>query len=104
MNLEGNRVICIVDYITQSSIKCVLAQEALKDGNQASSSPEMTVEPDNSESLLTNSKSNPHEELISAKSLSDIKSNILVIYSSEAMRKASRKCKQSTNKSSAAKK
>ena len=95
---------CIVGYVTRSSAKRAMAQEALEDRSQASSSPEVTVEPDNSESLLANNESNPRKESISAESLSDAESNIFMIYSLKVMRKAFRKCKQSTNKPSTAKK
>ena len=104
MNPENNGVICIVGYVTQSSAKHVIVQKALEDRSQASSSPEVTVKPDNSESLLANNESNPRKESISAESLSDVESDIPVIYSLEAMREVFRKCKQSTNESSAAKK
>ena len=104
MNPEDNGVMCIVGYVTQSSAKRAMAQEALEDRSQASSSPEVTVEPDNSESLLANNESNPRKESISAESSSDTESDIPVIYSPEAMREASRKRKRSANKSGAAKK
>ena len=104
MNPKDNGVMCIVDYVTRSSAKYAIAQEAFENKSQAFASPEVTVEPDNSESLLANNESNPCKELISVKSLSDTESDIPVIYSPEAMRKASRKCKWSTNKPSATKK
>ena len=104
INPEDNGMICIVDYITRSFAKCAMAQKALENRSQASSSPEVTIKPDNSESLLANNKSNPCKKSISAESLSDTESDIPVIYSPEAMREASRKCKQSANKSGAAKK
>ena len=104
MNLEDNGIICIVNYITRSSAKRVIAQEALKDRSQAFSSLEMIVKPDSSESLLANNKSNLRKKSISAESSSNIESDIPVIYSSETIRKAFHKCKQSTNKPSAAKK
>ena len=95
---------CIVSYVTQSSAKRAMAQEALENSSQAFLSPKLTVKPDNSDSLLANNESNLCKKSISAESLSDTKSNISVIYSFKAMKKASRKCKQSTNKSNAVKK
>ena len=60
-----------------------MAQEAFEDRSQASSSPKVTVEPDNSESLLANNESNSYKESISAESSSDTENNILVIYCTE---------------------
>ena len=77
-----------------------MSQEVLEDKSQAFSSPKVTVEPDNSESLLANNKSNS----ISAEFSSDAESNIPVIYSPEAIRETFCKCKQGANKSGAAKK
>ena len=78
--------------------------KTFEDRSQASSSLEVTVEPDNSKNLLANNKSNSRKESISAESLSDMEIDILMIYSPETMREAFRKRKQSTNKSSAAEK
>ena len=64
----------------------------------------MTVEPNNSKNLLVNNTSNLYKKPISAKFLSNMESDIPMIYFPEVMRKASCKCKQNTNKSSAAKK
>ena len=97
-------MMCIVGYVIQSFAKRAMAQKALEDRSQASSSPEVTVEPDNSKSLLANNESNPRKESISAEFLSDTEDDIFVIYSSEAMKKASRKCKRSTKKLSTTKK
>ena len=94
----------IVDYIIQSSAKCAMAQKALENKSQAFSSPEVTVEPNNFKSLLADNKSNPHKESISAEFLSDIKSDIPMIYSSEAMKEAFCKRKWSTNKPSTSRK
>ena len=80
-----------------------MAQKALEDRSQASSSYEVTVNPDNSKSLLANNKSNPYKKSINAKALSDTESDILVIYFPKTMRKIFRKCKQSINKPSATK-
>ena len=93
MNLEDNKIMCIVSYITQSSTKCDIAQKALENRSQAFSSSEMTVKPGNSENLLANNNSNSHRKPISAKPLSDTESDISVIYSLKAIKKASCKCK-----------
>ena len=81
-----------------------MAQKALEDKDQVFSSPEVTVEPDNLESLLTNNESNLRKKSINAKSSSDTESDIPMIYFPEKMIKVFCKCKQNTNKSSAAKK
>ena len=94
----------IVNYITQSFTKRTMAQKALEDRNQTSSSSEVTVESDNSESLLANNESNLRKKSINAKILSDTESDIFIIYSPEAMRKAFCKGKQSIKKLSTAKK
>ena len=104
MNLEDNGVICIVGYITQSSTKRAMVQKVFEDKSQAFSSPKITIEPDNSESLLANNKSNPRKKSISTEFLSDTENDIPVIYYLETMRNASCKYKQSTNKLSAVKK
>ena len=103
MNPENNRMTCIVGYVTQSSAKRAMAQKALENRSQVFSSPEVTVKPDNSESLLANNKSNSRKESINAEFSSDMKSDIPMIYSFETIRKASSKRKRSTNKSSDAK-
>ena len=90
-------------YVTQFSAKYAMAQKALKNKSQAFSSSEVIVKPDNSESLLANNKSNPRKELINVESSSNMESDLPVIYFFEAMRKTSRKCKQSINKPSATK-
>ena len=97
-------MMCIVNYITQSSIKYAIAQEVLEDKNQAFSSPEVIIEPDNSKSLLTNNESNICKKSISAESLSNTESDIPIIYFPEAMRETFCKRKWSINKLSAAKK
>ena len=97
-------MICIVGYVTQSFAKYAIAQKVLEDRSQASSSSEVTVEPDNSESLLINNKSNPRKESISAEFLSDAESDISVIYFSKMMREVFCKRKRSANKLGAAKK
>lgn len=45
----------------QSFTKHIMAQEIFKKGDQAPSSPEITVKPDNSKNLLVNNKSNSHK-------------------------------------------
>ena len=90
--------------VTQSSAKCTMAQKVLEDRNQAFSSLKVIVKSDNSKNLLANNKSNSYKEVISAEFLSDIESDIPMIYSFEAIREAFCKCQQSTNKSSAIKK
>ena len=95
---------CIVNYVTQSSTKHAIAQNAFENRNQAFSRSKIIVEPNNLESLFANTKSNLHKKSIKTESLSDIASDISIIYSSKVMKKASCKCKWSINESNAAKK
>ena len=81
-------MICIMNYITQSSIKYTIVQKVLEDRHQVSSSSEMIVKPNNSESLLANNKSNSYKYIISSEFLSDIESDIFIIYFPKAMKKA----------------
>lgn len=104
MNPKDNRVICIVNYVTQFSIKCFIAQKISKKGNQAFSSLKVIVRLDNLKSLLVNNKSNPHKQVVSNKSLLNSKSDISIIYSPELIRKVFHKCKQDTNNTNTAQK
>lgn len=97
MSPEDNRMICIVNYIMQSFIKHIMAQEISKERGQALSSLKVTIKPNNSENTLANNKLNSHKQVISAKFLLDLESNIPVIHFSKSIRKVFCKRKQGTN-------
>ena len=89
---KDDKPIHIVSYVTRSSSKRVMAQDASKESGQISEEPEVNIEPDNSESLLDKPVS--HKSIVGNNPSSVPESELPVIHSPEAARRASKKRKQ----------